>query len=95
MGEGTGAYALTSVGVELLSNVGRLRGLTFAFSGRVNKEAQESRGLKEKLLDRQQLKDGLAERLGKDFLDAPETWGAVGVGLLRGGKRGSSSLDLP
>ena len=79
----------------MLSHVGRLCGLAFALSGRVHKEAEESRGLEEKLLDRQQLKDGLAERLGNDFLDAPETWGAVGVGLLRGKKRGSSSLDLP
>lgn len=95
MGEGSGAYALTSAGVELLSFVGRLCGLAFAFSWRVNQEAEESRGLKEKLLDRQQLKDGLAKRLGKDFLDSPETWETVGVGLLRGKRRGSSSLDLP
>jgi hypothetical protein len=49
----------------------RFDGLVFALSWRVYKEAKKSRGIEEKLLDRQQLKDGLDERLSKDFLDSP------------------------
>jgi hypothetical protein len=95
MGEGPGAYALISDRVETLGRGGRVRGLTFALSRRVHKEAEESRGLKEQLPDRQQLKDGQAEGLSKDFLEAPQTWRAGGVGRLRGKKRGRSSRDLP
>lgn len=52
------------------------------------------RGLKEKLLERQQLEHGLAEGLGKNFLDAQQARRLVGVGLFRGKKRGSPSRDL-